>query len=74
MKTIEHANKMPLAECDICQVEHCTDCDVVHVHVRHTSLRLTLSGYFAMCATLLDAARRIKHADIPVSRVHTGLQ
>jgi hypothetical protein len=69
------AHKTTLASCDLCQVEHCGDCDVVHVHVGHASVRLTLSGYFALCATLVEAARRLeRQADLLRSPMRTGLQ
>jgi hypothetical protein len=70
-----HTHKTTLASCELCQVEHCVDCDVVHIHVGHASVRLTLSGYFALCATLLEAARRLeRQADVPSPPVRTGLQ
>src|SRR5688572_21269127 len=70
------AHKTTLAGCDLCQVEHCADCDVVHVHIGHASVRLTLSGFFSLCATLLEAARRVeRQADVPLSSIRTtGLQ
>lgn len=46
-----------LARCHVCEVEHCPECDVVHVNVGHASLRLTRSGFYSLCATLLEAAR-----------------
>ncbi len=47
-----------LARCAVCQVEHCADCKTVHVHIGHTSLRLTMAAFLSLCATLLEAAHR----------------
>jgi len=76
MNTDAHSvHKTTLASCDLCQVEHCADCDVVHVHVGHASLRLTLSGFYALCATLLEAARRVeRQPGVSHPPVRTGLQ
>lgn len=46
-----------LARCAVCQVERCADCDTVHLHVGHASLRLTRAAFLSLCATLLEAAQ-----------------
>ncbi len=46
-----------LARCTVCQVERCADCDTVHLHVGHASLRLTMAAFLSVCATLLEAAQ-----------------
>jgi hypothetical protein len=45
-----------LAQCQTCKVEHCSDCDTVHLHIGHASLRLTMATFLSVCATLLEAA------------------
>jgi hypothetical protein len=77
MDSDEHGQRTTLARCSMCQVEHCADCDVVHVHVGHASVRLTMSGFLAMCATLLEAARTAAQQADPgalLPRPRTGLQ
>ena len=77
MDSDEHGQRTTLARCSMCQVEHCADCDVVHVHVGHASVRLTMSGFLAMCATLLEAARTAGlQADAPheLRRTRSDLQ
>jgi len=46
-----------LARCTVCQVERCADCDTVHLHIGHASLRLTMAAFLSLCATLLEAAQ-----------------
>ncbi|HYA38579.1 MAG TPA: hypothetical protein VEI74_09970 [Candidatus Methylomirabilis sp.] len=46
-----------LARCAVCQVERCADCDTVHLHIGHASLRLTTAAFLSLCATLLEAAQ-----------------
>jgi hypothetical protein len=46
-----------LARCAVCQVECCADCNTVHLHVGHASLRLTMAAFLSLCATLHEAAR-----------------
>jgi hypothetical protein len=46
-----------LARCAVCQVERCADCDTVHLHIGHASLRLTMAAFLSLCATLLEAAQ-----------------
>jgi hypothetical protein len=46
-----------LAKCKACKIEHCSDCDTVHLHIGHASLRLTLATFLSLSATLLEAAR-----------------
>ena len=45
-----------LARCAVCQVEHRADCETVHAHIGHTSLRLTMAAFLPLCAALLEAA------------------
>ncbi len=53
----ETGDRKILARCAVCQVEQCIECDTVHLHIGHTSLRLTMSAFLSLCATLLEAAR-----------------
>lgn len=46
-----------LARCAVCQVERRADCQTVHLHVGHASLRLTMAAFLSLCATLLEAAQ-----------------
>jgi len=46
-----------LARCAVCLVERCADCDTVHLHVGHASLRLTMAAFLSPCATLFEAAQ-----------------
>lgn len=62
-----------LARCDVCQVERCADCKTVHVHIGHTSLRLTMAAFLSLCATLLEAAQIATHgAVVPASPQRTA--
>lgn len=45
-----------LAQCKTCKIEHCSDCDTVHLHIGHASLRLTLATFLGLSATVLEAA------------------
>jgi hypothetical protein len=53
----ETGDRKVLARCTVCQVERCTDCDTVHLHIGHTSLRLTTAAFLSLCATLFEAAQ-----------------
>jgi hypothetical protein len=53
-----HANKT-LAESGACTVEHCPECDVVHVHFGHASVRLRPAAFQAACHTLMLAVERL---------------
>ncbi len=53
----ETGDRRILARCAVCQVERCADCDTVHLHVGHASLRLTMAAFLSLCATLLEAAQ-----------------
>lgn len=44
-----------LAQCKTCKIEHCSDCDTVHLHIGRASLRLTLATFLSLSATLLEA-------------------
>jgi len=46
-----------LARCAVCQVERCADCDTVHLHIGHASLRLTMAAFLSLCATLFEAGQ-----------------
>lgn len=46
-----------LASGEVCRVERCPDCDVVHLHLGAVSLRLTSAAFESACATLFDAQR-----------------
>jgi hypothetical protein len=45
-----------LAQSKTCKIEHCGDCDTVHLHIGHASLRLTLATFLSLSATLLETA------------------
>ena len=53
----ETGDRQILARCAVCQVEHCADCDTVHLHVGHASVRLTMAAFLSLCATLFEAAQ-----------------
>jgi hypothetical protein len=57
MNNDQHASANPiLAQCKVCRVERCSDCDTVYLHVGHASLRLTMTAFLSLSATLLEAA------------------
>ena len=56
-----------LARCAVCQVEHCTDCKTVYVHIGHTSLRLTMAAFLSLCATRLEAAHTAPAGAVPAA-------
>ncbi len=51
------ADRKILARCAVCQVERCVECDTVHLHIGHMSLRLTMAAFLSLCATLHEAAQ-----------------
>jgi hypothetical protein len=53
----ETADRKVLARCTVCQVERCGECDTVHLHIGHASLRLTTAAFLSLCATLFEAAQ-----------------
>lgn len=61
-----------LAGCSICTVEHCADCDVVHLQVAGTSLRIKRAAFTLMCETLLSALSQVAPEVTVVTRVHGG--
>lgn len=57
MNNDQHATANPiLAQCKVCRVERCGNCDTVYLHVGHVSLRLTMAAFLGLSATLLEAA------------------
>ncbi len=62
-----------LASCSICSVEHCADCDVVHVHIDSTTLRFKRAAFTLMCETLLSALSQVAPELTVVARIHGGL-
>lgn len=61
-----------LAGCSVCTVEHCADCDVVHLHVAGTTLRFKRAAFTLMCETLLSALSQVAPEVTVVTRVHGG--
>jgi hypothetical protein len=59
-----------LAGCSVCTVEHCADCDVVHLHVGGTTLRFKRAAFTLMCETLLSALSQVAPELTVVARVH----
>lgn len=51
------ADRQILARCAVCQVERCVECDTVHLHIGHTSLRLTMAAFLSLSTTLIEAAQ-----------------
>jgi hypothetical protein len=60
-----------LARCAVCQVDRCADCDTVHLHVGHASLRLTMAAFLSVCATLLEAAHTATAGAVPAAAQRT---
>ncbi|MEX2164488.1 MAG: hypothetical protein WD823_09625 [Sulfuricaulis sp.] len=58
-----HKN-MILAESAACTVEHCLECDVVHLHFGHASVRLRPAVFMAACQTLTLAMRRMTPQEV----------
>ncbi|HJW81536.1 MAG TPA: hypothetical protein VJ396_04755 [Acidiferrobacterales bacterium] len=52
-----------LAQCKVCRIERCGDCDTVYLHVGHTSLRLTMTAFLSLSATLLEAVHAVMRAE-----------
>jgi hypothetical protein len=48
-----------LAESEIACVEHCAECQTVHVHLGNTSLRFRSTTFLELCETLYTAVRRL---------------
>ncbi|MEK7816598.1 MAG: hypothetical protein AAB294_07245 [Pseudomonadota bacterium] len=48
-----------LAGCSVCIIEHCADCDVVHVHVGAASMRFRPAAFVQLCETLLSALGQV---------------
>lgn len=61
-----------LAGCSVCTVEHCADCDVVHLHVAGTTLRFKRAAFTLMCETLLSALSQVAPEVTVITRVHGG--
>lgn len=61
-----------LAGCSVCTVEHCADCDVVHLHVAGTTLRFKRAAFTLMCETLFSALTQVAPEVTVVTRVHGG--
>lgn len=61
-----------LAGCSVCTVEHCADCDVVHLHVGGTTLRFKRAAFTLMCETLLSALSQVAPEVTVVTRIHGG--
>lgn len=51
----EDHNTALLAQSQVCAVERCRDCGMIHLHLGATSVRIPPSGFAALCETLLSA-------------------
>ena len=61
-----------LAGCSVCTIEHCADCDVVHVHVGSATLRFKRAAFTLMCETLLSALSQVAPELTVVARIRGG--
>lgn len=61
-----------LADSGVCTVEQCTGCDVVHVHIGNTTLRLKRAAFTLVCETLLSALSQVAPEVTVVTRLHGG--
>jgi hypothetical protein len=61
------ADRQILARCAVCQVERCVECDTVHLHIGHTSLRLTMAAFLSLSTTLIEAAQEANRAVVPAT-------
>lgn len=51
--------KRPLAASEVCAVERCAGCGVLHLHFGATTVRFTADAFLALCDTLLAARARM---------------
>lgn len=55
MDNHETHSRHVLAASEVCAVERCEDCGVVHVHFGAVSIRFTPEAYAVLCETLFSA-------------------
>lgn len=61
-----------LSECEVCTVESCADCGVIHLHIGTTSLRFRHDAYILLCQSLLLALARVAPDTVVMQPVQAG--
>jgi hypothetical protein len=70
MKDAHHPETV--AACEVCAVERCTDCGIVHLHFGPTSVRLRATAFVVLCHTLLSALAQIAPETVVVQEAPSG--
>ncbi len=48
-----------LARCEVCSVERCADCGIIHLHFGATSIRLHTRAFMLLCQALFMALAEV---------------